>query len=231
VATRQRPADRGAENGRRLVFSLGNETRIARRDRGLSLRAVAAAVGVSPATIWRIENGVSPNLSIILLARLLAVVGLDLSARAFPGPDIVRDMAHAVLLARFRTFLHPSLRWSSEVPLPLLGDRRRWDGMVQGPHWRYGTEAETGPQDGQALAGRLQLKARDGDVNGVLLVLPATRRVRSFLAAVDGLFEPQFPVPGRVALERLGAGLDPGGSAIVVVRPMARVSPAEPRRT
>ena len=195
------------------------------------MRAVAAAVGVAPATIWRFENGRTPRVSILLVARILAVVGLDLSIRAFPGPDVLRDGAHVALLARFRRRLHPSLRWSSEVPLPNAGDRRRWDGVVRGPGRRYGTEAETGPQDAQALAGRLELKRRDGGVDGILLVLSDTRRVRIFLAAAEGLLGSHFPVPGRVALERLAAGQDPGGSSIIVVRGSARVSSDEPTET
>ena len=80
---------------------LGREARTARRDRALSLRAVAEAVGVAAATIWRFENGRTPGVSVVLVARILVVVGLDLSARAFPGPDVVRDQAHVRLLSRF----------------------------------------------------------------------------------------------------------------------------------
>jgi transcriptional regulator with XRE-family HTH domain len=210
------------------VQALGREARIARRDRGLSLRAVAEAVGVAPATIWRFENGRTPGVSVVLVARILAVVGLDLSARAFPGPDVVRDQAQVRLLARFRNRLHASLAWSSEVPFPNAGDRRRWDGMVRGPGWRYGVEAETGPQDAQALAGRLQLKLRDGGVDGILLVLPDTRRVRLFRVAAESLLGPLFPMPGSEALERLAAGQNPGGSAMIVVRGVGGVSPDEP---
>jgi transcriptional regulator with XRE-family HTH domain len=196
---------------------LRREARIGRRDRGLSLRAVGRPVGVSRTTISRFEHGLAPNASLLLIARILAVVGLDLSARAFPGPSVIRDEAHADLVGSFRSRVHGSLRWASEVPLPAQGDHRRWDGMVSGEGWRYGIEAETGPQDVQALAGRLQLKHRDGGVDGVLLVLPSTRRVRMFLAAANALLLPQFPLPGPVALTRLCQGLDPGGSSIIVL--------------
>jgi hypothetical protein len=148
---------------------------------------------------------------------MLSVVGLELSARAFPGGSPMRDAGHAALLGRFRTVLHPSLGWGVEVPLPRPGDQRAWDGLVRGSDWRYGAEAETHPTDGQALARRLELKARDGGVDGVILILPASRHARDFLAAAGDLLAPVFPVPGRRAIELLRAGVDPGGNTIVIL--------------
>jgi len=103
------------------------------------------------------------------------------------------------------------------VPLPRPGDQRAWDGFVRAEHWQYGAEAETHPTDGQALARRLELKVRDGAVNGVILILPPTRHTRLFLAAAGDLLAPVFPVPGRRALELLRAGVDPGGNSVVIV--------------
>jgi transcriptional regulator with XRE-family HTH domain len=217
VATRRRPADIGAERGRTLLAQLVREETAARRDRGLALADVAGAIGVSGSTASRIEAGRSADLGLIRLSSMLAVVGLDLSARAYPGGSPLRDAGHVALLARFRSCLHRSLVWSTETPLPHPGDLRAWDGLVRGPGWRYGAEAETHPTDGQGIARRLQLKARDGDVDGVILVLPSTRHTRSFLAAAGDLLAPAFPVPGPRALELLRAGVDPGGSAIVVL--------------
>jgi len=96
------------------------------------------------------------------------------------------------------------------------GDLRAWDAVVRGTGWRYGVEAETSPGDGQALSRRLALKARDGGVDGVLLVMPDRRRSREFLKAAESL-RPNFLVSGRRALELLSAGVDPGGSAIILV--------------
>ena len=158
-----------------------------------------------------------PGVGLLSLARLCAIVGLDLSVRAYPGGPPIRDARHAALLTRFRSTLHPSLRWGTEVPLPNPGDQRAWDAMIRGDGWRYGTEAELNPIDGQALIRRLTLKQRDGAVDGVILLLPETRQARLFRREFADLLAADFPVSARVALARLAAGADPCGSAVVII--------------
>jgi hypothetical protein len=193
-------------------------------DRGLSLKYVGAAVGLSESQLSRIERGLVAGTSIAQWAQLFAVVGLELSVRAFPGGTPLRDQAQVALLNQFRTFLHRTWRWATEVPLPIPGDARAWDGMLSGPDCRYGVEAETAPKDSQALVRRVQLKMRDGEVDGVILLLPRTRRTRDFVEAAAGTLGPLFPIAGARALELLRAGVDPGGSAIVTLdrRPSPR---------
>ncbi len=215
---KQRAADAGTIRGRAILADLRREARIARRDRGLSLEAVGRAVGMSQAAMTRFEQGGTDDIGILRVSRIFAVVGLQLSARAYPGDGPLRDAAHARLLGSFRAGLHPTLRWQTEAPLPQPGYQRAWDALVSGPGWRYGIEAETHPTDAQALIRRLELKLRDGAVDGVILVLPATGHVRLFLASTAGLLEPPFPMPGPRALELLANGSDPGGSSVIVPR-------------
>lgn len=220
MATRQRPADRGIERGHDLVASLGREFRNARRGLGLSQRVVAQHAGISVGWVALFEQGRLKNPGLVTVACAFAVVGLELSARAFASmADAARDAAHGRLLVRFAKELHASLRWSLEVPLPRPGDQRAWDAMIVAANrsWRYGVEAETHPSDGQALTRRLTLKQRDGQVDGVILVLPDTGTTRAFLREFGQLLAQDFPVPGSLALQRLAAGEKPGGSAIVVV--------------
>lgn len=217
MATKQRPADLGRARGRAILAGLLREAADGRRDRGLALAEVGRAIGLSEATLSRTERGLMPDVGVVRVSTLLAVVGLELSARAYPGGSPLRDAGHTSLLGRFRAVLHPSLGFALEVALPHPGDRRAWDGLVRGPGWRYGVEAETHPTDAQALLRRLDLKVRDGDVDGVILVLPATRHTRAFLAAAGDLLATSFPVPGRRAIELLRAGVDPGGGAVVVL--------------
>jgi transcriptional regulator with XRE-family HTH domain len=223
MPTRERPVDRGTFRGRRIMAERGLELRTARIDRGLTLAEVARATAMSASKVSRIERGMASQLTVIDMARLHAVVGLELSVRAYPGGRPIRDVAQTVLLAHFRDHLHRSIRWSIEVPLPIPGDQRAWDAVIAGggPNarttWRFGVEAETAPHDVQALARRLSLKARDGAVHGVILLLPTTRRTRDFLREAGALLSADFPVAGPHALESLAAGTAPTGNAIVVI--------------
>ena len=218
MATHEKPTDRGARRGRAIRIELGRALHDGRVDRGLSLAAAGSAAGMSAASVSRIERGLVPNVSIEATAQLLEVVGLELSARAYPGSGPIRDAGHVRLLEAFRARLHRSIRWATEVPLPNHGDLRAWDALINAPGWRYGVEAETSPRDAQALDRRIQLKVRDGAVDGVILLLPDTRATRIFLEGVGAHLAASYPVPGRRAIELLGAGVDPGGSSITVVK-------------
>lgn len=169
------------------------------------------------AELSRIERGLAGWASVVVLSQLCAVVGLDLAARAYPGGAPLRDARHGRLLSKLKAAISSALRWAIEVPLPNPGDQRAWDAVVRGGAWRYGIEAELNPIDGQALLRRLTLKERDGMVDGVILLMPDTRQTRLFRREFADLLAVQFPVRGAIALSRLAAGDDPGGSAIVVL--------------
>jgi hypothetical protein len=104
------------------------------------------------------------------------------------------------------------------VPFPNAGDLRAWDAIVTGfqPAIRCVVEAETRPSDEQALARRLGIKRRDGQVDRLILLLSDTRHNRAFLRGAVGL-RASFPVGGPRAMELLHAGAEPGGDAIVLL--------------
>jgi len=112
--------------------------------------------------------------------------------------------------------LHPSLRWSTEVPLPIEGDLRAWDAMIRGTDWRLPVEAETALDDIQATERRLTLKRRDGEADHVILLVADTRRNRRALAAAPGAFA-ELPLRTREILADLARGTHPGGSGIVIL--------------
>lgn len=219
---RTRAVDRGLANGRRLLVGLCRELETARLDAGLSYAEIGRAVGVSGTAVAHVFQGRSPDVSVVRIAQLLAVVGLKLSARAFPDGSPLRDQAHLALLERFRLRLHPSLHWRVEVPvieLPAAGtiDQRTWDAAVVGPDIDVRVEAETHVQDAQALERRVRVKQRDGDVAVVVLLLTETRHHRALLEAAGPGLRELFPIGTRAALTALGRGRGLSANAIVVV--------------
>lgn len=229
MGTRQRPVDRGADRGRRLVVEIGRELRSARRDRGLSLRTVGAAVGCSASELSRVERAHVHGVALEFLARLAAAVGLDLAAKCYPGGSPLRDRAQHEQLRAFRAELHPLLGFRTEAQVGGPGDQRAWDAVVEGVGWRIGVECEMSPGDWQALELRLELKQRDGDVDAVILLLPDTRHVRELLRATRAEGSARFPIPGRSIMARLRAGQPSGGNGIVVLRRRSSSVRAVPR--
>jgi transcriptional regulator with XRE-family HTH domain len=216
MGTRERRIDVGAARGRALTATVLGELRNSRLDRGIGGTDIARQVGISPAQYSRIERGLTASLSIERASVLLATVGLELSVRAYPAGQPLRDATHAGLLSRFRAALHPSLRFLTEVPFPTPGDPRAWDAVVSGPGWRLGVEAETRPRR-HALERRLALKLRDGDVSSMSLLLLDTRHNRDFVRAHHEVLRERFPIPGRRSLELLHAGVDPGGCSVLLL--------------
>jgi transcriptional regulator with XRE-family HTH domain len=217
VSSRCRTIDVAAARGQALARGVLDELRGARLDRGLSGGVVARAVGISESQYSRIERGLSADLSIQKATQLLATVGLELSVRAYPSGDPLRDTAHAALLDRFRALLHRSLRFRTEVPFPGPTDRRAWDAVVSGGGWTVGIEAETRPRDRQALERRLALKLRDGGADHLVLLLLNSQYNRDFTRAHHDVLVERFPLPGRRAIELLTAGVDPGSSSVVLL--------------
>jgi transcriptional regulator with XRE-family HTH domain len=194
-----------------------NELRIGRLDRNLSGAGIADALGISGAQYSRIERGLVRGLTIEQASMLLAAVGLELSIRVYQGGSPLRDTAHAALLDRLRSELHASLRVMSEVPFPNPSDLRAWDLVVMGTSWRHAFEAETRPRDLQALERRLALKARDGGVDGVSLLLLDSRHNRAFVRDHAAALRERFPIPGTRAMELLRAGADPGAGSVILL--------------
>jgi len=199
---------------------VGQEHRLARVGAGLSIREVAAASGASHQQLLRFERGELDRVSITDVGAWCAVVGLDLALRAYPAGDPIRDRAQLALLERLRKRLHPSLRWRTEVPLPIDRDLRAWDAEVSGGqprHWRARVEAETRISDSQALERRLTLKLRDDPGGHLILLVSDTRANRAAIRSIrDGLTE-LVPLSTRELLAAVSTGRDPGASGIAIM--------------
>ena len=200
---------------------MAHELRDAIQSHGLSYVDVGMDVGLSGSQVSRVARGLSPDLSIVQAAKLLAAVGLEVSIRAYPTGRPLRDRAHLELLERLRHRLHGSLTWRTEVPVTRSGgggtDLRAWDAVISGGDWSIAVEAETRIGDVQALQRRIELKRRDGAIDHVLLLVRHTRHNATVLRSVEPTFSTSFPLPGRRALELLIAGVELGSSSIVLI--------------
>ena len=154
------------------------------------------------------------------MAAYCAVVGLDLAMRAYPAGDPIRDRAQLALLERLRARLNPTLRWRTEVPLPIDGDLRAWDAEIsdRNPNpWRARVEGETRIADGQALERRLALKLRDDPDGHLILLISDTRANSAALRSLGAGVKELLPLDTRAVLAALGNGKDPGASGIVIM--------------
>jgi hypothetical protein len=172
---------------------------------------------MSYSQVGRIERAMHPSVSMLQLARIASVVGLDLSVRTYPNGSPLRDKAQLALLQRFRSHLSPKLSVQTEVPLAIPGDLRAWDLVVLGAGEPIGVEAETRLIDLQALDRRIALKLRDGGMNRVVLLVAGSRGNRTAIREAAGALHASFPVAGHVALQALADGRDPGGSSLILV--------------
>ena len=89
---------------------IGDELREARLAAGLSQRRVAELVGLSHSEISRVELAQSDRVPYETLAVIGAALGLDISIRAFPTGEPIRDAAQVGLLGPLP---QPSRSWSS----------------------------------------------------------------------------------------------------------------------
>jgi transcriptional regulator with XRE-family HTH domain len=199
------------------VLAAAHEFKVTRTASGLSQRSVATAAGISRPQYGRIERGLAPEVSVERIAVVASALGLEPSLRFYPSGDPIRDEGHASLLERLHARCHSSLVWRTEVPFPAPGDRRAWDAVIRGASWRAGVEAETRPNDLQALDRKLALKERDGEADWLILLLLASRHNRALLMEHGSVLRARFPLDARRALERLGTGAPLGGNALILL--------------
>ena len=171
---------------------------------------------MSHTQVWRIERAEVAGVDLSELATIAEAVGHELGMAVHPVATPIRDAAHVALLGRLRARLHPSLRWQSEVPIPIPGDRRSGDARIDG---RIGTtlvEAETRLDDIQAMERRIAAKARDLGVDRTILLVLDSRHNRAVIAKTPELRQ-RFPIGTRAALQALAHGIDLGGDALIVL--------------
>jgi transcriptional regulator with XRE-family HTH domain len=147
VTTKERSGDRGPRRGERLLSERVADGRDARVTSNLTQREVGSAIGVSDSRVSAMERGAYQSVPFVLVARYLSVVGLELSARAYPVGSGLRDEAQLKLLGRLRSLASPDFMWLTETPMPMRGDLRAWDAGLVRDALRIGIDAETRIRD------------------------------------------------------------------------------------
>ena len=136
----------------------------------------------------------------------------------YKGDVQVRDRAQLALLTRFEALLAPPIRMRREVPLPIAGDKRAWDGRLSDGTRTASVEGESRIDDCQALARRIELKARDDPSAGpVILVLNRTAHNRDVLREHREALRAQFPLDGAAIARALRRGEVPRAGGIILV--------------
>jgi transcriptional regulator with XRE-family HTH domain len=216
VPFRETASERGARRGRRLVGRTAEGLANARRASGLSLRDVARQLGVGHDRVARAERGDPSALTVDFASRYAAVVGHELGVTLHPDGDPVRDKGHLALIERFRARVGTAIRFRTEVPMPIEGDRRSGDVVLGLAGIEILVEAETRLDDIQATERNISGKQRDLAAERVVLLVADTRHNREVIRRTPEL-RARFPVDTRACLAALSRGMDPGGDCLAVL--------------
>lgn len=217
MAVRTRSIDQARHAWTRNAARIGDELRTGRHILGLTLRELSAVIGVSKSEISRRELGKSRRLTGEKLAVHAAAVGLRVSITLWPAGGGVRDAAQARYIAAFVARVGRLWRVALEATVPVPGDLRAADVLLQQGAVRVVVEVITRLTDLQAQIRSAQQKARDLGATRLILVVAATHANRSALASTRSALVEAFDLDTRRVLTELAAGRDPGRDAIIVL--------------
>jgi transcriptional regulator with XRE-family HTH domain len=195
---------------------LGREARELRLRAGLSQAQLSRVAGVSRHWIYLFEHGRLRTVDIRRATLVMAHLGHKLVVSTYPTGEPLRDEGQARLLERFNVRLSPTWRRFLEAPMPREGDLRAWDELLRGAV-SIGVEAETRPNDLQALERAMNAKQRDSGADRMILLVAATGRNRAMVRAHVALLRQTFPLDTRATLAALADGRDPGANGLMVL--------------
>ena len=218
MATRETRADRGRKRGRSIAVRLIGEAIVARQSAGLSQRSLARLLGCSQAEVSRIERlKTIERVSLVDIAAIAAVLGLELGAHLYPAGVPIRDSGHQALLGRFRATLAEIWLAEAEQLLPGPGEARAWDLVLSVRGCVVGVEAETRVRDVQAFVRRIRERERDGGVAVIVIVLAESAHNRRVLPELLEALGPAYATSPRRVLNALREGRALSGSGLILV--------------
>lgn len=216
MGSRDDPRTRGRWRGARLRSELIGSWRDLRLAAGLTQATVARASGIARTTYADLERGRTSQVSLLRASIVSAALGQDLSVKLYPFGPPVRDAAHLRLISALVERVSPVWGVTREAPIPIAGDRRAWDLLLNGPV-SIGVEAETRPGDLQALERAIHLKQRDSGVQRVLLVVRGSKRNRLLIREMLPVLRRAFPLGTSEVMRALHEGRDPGADGLAVL--------------
>lgn len=218
MASRGSRIEQGLADAREVSREAARELREARLAAGLSQAAAARAAGMSAGQWGRLERNALGRPNVVQLCCAGRVLGLRASVKYFPIGLPERDAPQLRLFGRLIGLLGAPLVLRREAGLPIVGDLRAWDAMIEGNGRPFFADLETHVRDAQALERRLRLKQRDDPrATLILLVLTRSDHHRRFLAAHREAFRDLLPLDGSPVLASLRAGRRPTNSGIVLL--------------
>jgi transcriptional regulator with XRE-family HTH domain len=218
VPTRETRLQRGRRRGEALVATSIGELRAQRIGLSISQRSLAAQLGCSQSEYSRLELIDNPAaISVVRLAEVAALLGLELALSLHPAGDPLRDKGHQALIDRFRAILAPRFHVLAEVPFPAPGDPRVWDLILRIEEFLLGVEAETRIRDLQALVRRIRQCERDGGVDEILLILSDSAVNRRHVGELRLALGERYATPPRSLLRALRQGERPIGSGVLLL--------------
>jgi transcriptional regulator with XRE-family HTH domain len=199
------------------LMEIGREVRLARIASGKRQSDVARMLRCSTSHVSRIERAQVPTVGYGLLSRLAAAVGLRLSLRAYPTGRRLMDKPQLALLGRLRSSASSSLRWQTEVSVPIPGDLRAADAVATIDGCSIVVEALTRLSDFQAQSRAAILKKRDLGATRLILAIAGTSANRRALRGARDVLDASFPLGTKAILASLREAKDPGADGVAVL--------------
>jgi transcriptional regulator with XRE-family HTH domain len=219
MGTKETRLQRGQRRGQELTRTTLAQLRDARVTLGISQAALAEQIGITQASVSLLEAGKLGEVSLVRLAEIASILGLEPSLTLHPVGPPIRDKGHEALIARFRRQIGTGWKVTRETAFPAEGDPRWWDLLLRLPRERYlvGVEAETRIRDLQALVRRMKERARDGGADHVVILLSDTATNRRLIREFRDALGPEFNSSPAAILAALRDPAPLPGSGVILL--------------